>query len=468
MKARNATGIAASMLFVFLAVGPAFGVTVEGFRNPYLAGMPFGTACCFGDSAPAQSPVGAIAVAGGQVLTFSATGAVTNGSAGTTDGPDGGEFFTSQQTGEPGTVSNNGIARMNAPVNALVGVFLDNNPPNTSGAPAGLDFSPSPPGLGRGFATLGPALKQPFFIGDGLTGTGTGAVQQFTVPAGATRLFLGTVDGIEWNNNTGGFDVTVNGASGGAAGPLFAAVLPLSRSVRTGVAATAFATILNSGSVAATGCTISLATGLPGPPGFLYQTTNSSNQLIGTPNTPATIPANGGQSFLIAFTPGAAFGPTNVAFNFFCSNAPAAAVVTGVNTLLLAASSSPTPDIIMLAVTPSNDGIVRITGGVASFAVALANVGAAGTVNISAETGGASQPINLNVCQTNAASQCINPTTPGPSVPITIGGGGTATVAVFVNASGAVPFSPGVNRIFVRATSGGTIFGATSVADMTQ
>ncbi|HEY3242752.1 MAG TPA: hypothetical protein VGM03_05305 [Phycisphaerae bacterium] len=46
-----------------------------------------------------------------------------------------------------------------------------------------------------------PGLRQPFFIGDGLTGTGSGAVQQFLVPDGATRLFLGTIDGCEWSNN---------------------------------------------------------------------------------------------------------------------------------------------------------------------------------------------------------------------------------------------------------------------------
>src|SRR5262245_37460744 len=163
----------AAVLMVFLGVCPAFGITVEGFRNPYLAGMPSGTACCFGDSAPGQSPVGPIPVSGGQVLTFNVSGSVSNGPLGTTDGPDGGVFFSSQQSGQPGTDSNNGIARMNAPVNALVGVFLNDSQPNTSGAPAGLDFSGS--GLGMGFASLSPGLKQPFFIGDGLTGTGTGA-----------------------------------------------------------------------------------------------------------------------------------------------------------------------------------------------------------------------------------------------------------------------------------------------------
>lgn len=57
--------------------------------------------------------------------------------------------------------------------------------------PARLDFRT----LGTGFTELSPLLGQSFFIGDGLTGLGTGAQQQFHAPAGATRLFVGIVDG---------------------------------------------------------------------------------------------------------------------------------------------------------------------------------------------------------------------------------------------------------------------------------
>jgi hypothetical protein len=77
-------------------------------------------------------------------------------------------------------------------------------------APADLDFST---GAGTSFTTLSPALKQAFFIGGGLTGTGSGAVQTFVVPVGATRLFLGTSDGVGWFNNSGSFSVTVAAAA---------------------------------------------------------------------------------------------------------------------------------------------------------------------------------------------------------------------------------------------------------------
>ena len=46
-----------------------------------------------------------------------------------------------------------------------------------------------------------------FFVGDGQNADGL--VQQFIVPAGATRLYLGTMDGFGWFNNSGAIAVTV-------------------------------------------------------------------------------------------------------------------------------------------------------------------------------------------------------------------------------------------------------------------
>ena len=56
---------------------------------------------------------------------------------------------------------------------------------------------------------MSPALGQPFFIGDGLTGTGAGATQDFIIPAGATGFYLGTMDGAQWTGNSGQFYVDV-------------------------------------------------------------------------------------------------------------------------------------------------------------------------------------------------------------------------------------------------------------------
>ncbi len=185
-------------VLLVLGVGSAWAqVTVPGTSVPWLAGMPAGSTASGGDVAPAQSPVQftTFAVTPGLVLRFTATGAVCNfGCAG--DPPDGGGPF--------GHGAENGMSDVVAPLNSLLGVFLDASQPNLSAAPGGLDFSTL---ASRDYLTLSPALKQVFFIGDGLT---SGSVRQgIVVPAGATRLFLGTMDGGEWNNNAGSFSVGV-------------------------------------------------------------------------------------------------------------------------------------------------------------------------------------------------------------------------------------------------------------------
>src|SRR5687768_11281294 len=166
--------IASAVLVLCVAVVPAFGqstsVSVPGTANPYLAGMPPGATCCAGetgpDVVPAQSPtqVG-LPLTPGTSLTFNVSGSVSFlAGQPPVDPPDGGGFFDT--AGVPGTPSSNGIAGMNAPVNALVGLFLNDSVPNSSAAPPPLNFSPST-GLGTAFPTLTPALKQVFFIGDG-------------------------------------------------------------------------------------------------------------------------------------------------------------------------------------------------------------------------------------------------------------------------------------------------------------
>jgi hypothetical protein len=74
-------------------------------------------------------------------------------------------------------------------------------------APAGLDFT----SIGTSFASLSPLLDQVFFIGDGLTGDGSGSVQQFIVPTGATVLYLGISDAPGYQGDPGAY-----GDNGGA------------------------------------------------------------------------------------------------------------------------------------------------------------------------------------------------------------------------------------------------------------
>jgi hypothetical protein len=130
--------------------------------------------------------------------------------------------------------------------------------------------------------------------------------------------------------------------------------------VQVGNTATAFATIINSGA-AASGCAIAPVTSVPAS--FVYQTTDpATNGLTGSPNTPVSIPAGAAQSFVIALTPNAPVVPTEVALGFDCAGANAARSNTGLNTLLYSASVTPVPDIVALAATAMNDGILHITG----------------------------------------------------------------------------------------------------------
>jgi probable HAF family extracellular repeat protein len=251
--------------------------------------------------------------------------------------------------------------------------------------------------------------------------------------------------------------------------PLLAAVLPASRSIGVGGTATAFATILNPSASSLSNCFVTPATALPAS--FVYQTTNpATNALTGTANTPVSIPAGGAQSFVFALTANAAFPPTNVTLGFECAYAGEAAVVTSLDTLLLSASATPVPDVIALAATAKNDGIVHVTGTPmqGAFAVATDNIGAGASIIASANTGGATLPLTITICQTNPQTgACLQ--TPAASVTTTINANATPTFAIFVAASAAVAFDPANSRILVQfVDSGNAVRGETSVAVETQ
>lgn len=81
----------------------------------------------------------------------------------------------------------------------LVGVFLEDKEPSV--APAPLNFTGTDT-----FTSIAPLVGQTFFIGDGLTGTGSGARQQFVIPPTATRLFLGFAEGYNFSGTPGFYD----------------------------------------------------------------------------------------------------------------------------------------------------------------------------------------------------------------------------------------------------------------------
>lgn len=144
-------------------------------------------------------PVFSFAALPDQQIAFSAvTGSIgCCGDPNVLNGPDGGPFASASTN----ILSIGGIAGIidNDHTLFLVGVFLDDTEP-ADPAPSRLDFSAG--ALGESFVTLSPQLRQVFFIGDGLTGNGTGVTQRFNVPAGATRMFLGFADGHEFGDPT--------------------------------------------------------------------------------------------------------------------------------------------------------------------------------------------------------------------------------------------------------------------------
>lgn len=184
---------------------PVAGLTVPGTANPFLAGQPEGVTASGGnDAAPAESPllVPGLALNPNTPLNFSVSGSVSNDPVyPPTVGPDGGAFLNHP--------SENGLNGITAPVNALVGVFLDDSTPEAGAAPGGIsDFSDvAASGGGVGLTGLQPALFHVFFIGDGKDASGN--LQQFYPPRGATRLFLGVLDGNDYFNNLGSLSVNV-------------------------------------------------------------------------------------------------------------------------------------------------------------------------------------------------------------------------------------------------------------------
>ena len=99
--------------------------------------------------------------------------------------------------------------------------------------------------------------------------------------------------------------------------------------------------------------------------------------------------------------------------------------------------------------------------------MATVNVGVTGSITATADTGNATLPVSIFLCQTNPATgQCIS--TISGSVATQINANATPTFAVFVQGDGTVPFDPAANRIFVRFSSDGVTRGSTSVAVRTQ
>jgi hypothetical protein len=188
--------------------------SVAATANPYLAGMPAGTTTIYGDTIYNATPyqVSGISVIPGSWLTFTSVTGTTTVLPGYMSyyGPNGDTadavWHGENYDGNPDSpTSENGIADALMPESAFFGVFLNDNAPNTNTTPPSIDWTSASLQNKATYTNL--QLQQPFYIGDGKTTGNT--VQQFQVPAGATRLFLGIWDGVDYNNNAGTISATV-------------------------------------------------------------------------------------------------------------------------------------------------------------------------------------------------------------------------------------------------------------------
>ena len=243
---------------------------------------------------------------------------------------------------------------------------------------------------------------------------------------------------------------------------LQAAVLPYARAIAVGQSATAFASIINHGNVSGLDCGLALPAGIDAS--FTYQTTDVSNQLTGTPDTPVKIPAGATQGFVFGITPNVPLTSTEIAPRFDCANSEPAPVYPGVNTLILSALTITPPDLLAIGVTPSHDGVVRLPSpnGTGFFSAAAVNIGSAGMITVSADDGGQGLPLSLILCETTASGDWL---ACGSSLNRTVGAGQIVYYSVFVTGTGQpIAFDPSINRLFLRFRAGDMIVGATNVA----
>ena len=245
-------------------------------------------------------------------------------------------------------------------------------------------------------------------------------------------------------------------------------VSPNNRSVRVGELATAFASLTNTGTTKAVGCSISPLTSIPNT-NFLYAPVDSvTNALSGPANTPVDIPVGTTQRFNITFVPRVAFDPINVHFNFTCTNASLKSIDSGLSTLLLSATQAPVADIVALTSAPQGKLTLHSSTATGAFLVASLNLGASDQITMSADTGDIALPVGLLVCEFDVSrGTCLAP--PHPSTQRNIPRGKTSFYAVFVVGQGkSIALNPATTRVFLRfRDSNNVVRGLTSVTVQT-
>ncbi|MEE2565844.1 beta strand repeat-containing protein [Hyphobacterium marinum] len=260
-------------------------------------------------------------------------------------------------------------------------------------------------------------------------------------------------------------------------GRIVAATLPGARSGFVGgTDITVFMSVVSRATTPAQACRVTAPNDAPFT--LTYRQINAQNEAVGDANPLFDLANGGGINFVLALTPSQATPAAGYLFQpqIACENADLAPI-EGVNSVLVSIGAAPVPDILSIGATPSADGVVRIpeTGNRINFLSAAAvNIGvgdgSAGaneaTVTASVDTGAASLPVTLEVCETAPTGGCITPR--GETEVTSVFAQNAAKFfAVFVRANGeeTVPFNPASARVFLRfADASGAIRSVTSAA----
>ena len=261
---------------------------------------------------------------------------------------------------------------------------------------------------------------------------------------------------------------------------LNAATLPNSRTADVDEEVAIFASVINSGDVAATDCSVGLAFGADSALTVNYAAADGSGVINGAVNTPVTIAAGDTQQFVVGVSASSAFNGA-VPLTYQCANGQAVSA-TGLNDLALIATDDPIADIITIGSTLGDDGIMdagSLQRGV--LAVSALNIGdgdpsparpsglfaneASITVSgriINFDTGG---QFPIEVCVTDGGGDCQAPLASSVTTPI---GDAPATIRADIvrpDRRLGFPFFPGEYRVMIEFhDSDGNLVGATSAA----
>lgn len=240
------------------------------------------------------------------------------------------------------------------------------------------------------------------------------------------------------------------------------AVLPNMRNVLLGRQATAFMTVVNPARFpTARNCRI--VVGGDFNASFSYRFTNASNEAYGDENPVFDLEPGAAQSFVLAFR---ASTPRDIGpeFSYLCDNVVPHEDARGADNFVFRTRATPGPDIVMVALTPTGNGILDVPStGASAFSIAAINIGSPATDIISTiET---PYGTSAEICETNPATGiCLQPRSPW--LRTNFEQGQVRTFTIFVRGRGGEPmFNPAVIRTSVQfGQEVWSPFGATSIA----